>query len=223
VKIGVRHRKREALEVFAGEFAPFGLVAQGMTGVFAGRPRPAPVFRVFHLLADKSATPVSVRIDGAGLPVEIAAGAADARLSTPQLSAASAAAGDGEAPTANGVTVPLRHIAYGRSGDKGDKANIGLMARRPEYVPIIREQVTADRVAKFFAHYAPGEVRGWELPGLNAFNFLIDAVLGGSGGTSTLRYDPQGKSYAAMLLTIPVTVPADVHSAAIPVGQEAVV
>ena len=221
VKIGVRHGKREALEVFAGEFAPFGLVAQGMTGVFAGRPRPAPVFRVFHLLADKSTTPVRVRIDGDSLPVEVAVGTADACLSTPPLTSVGAAAGGGEAPTADAVTVPLRHIAYGRSGDKGDKANIGLMARRPEYVAIIREQVTADRVAKFFAHYAPGSVRGWELPGLNAFNFLIDAVLGGSGGTSTLRYDPQGKSYAAMLLTIPVTVPADVLSAAVP--QEAVV
>jgi hypothetical protein len=222
VKIGVRHREREALEVFAGEFAPLALVAQGMTGVFAGRPRPAPVFRVFHLLADKSATPVSVRLDGDTLPVEVAAGTADARLSTPYMTAAAAAAGNGEARPVDAVTVPLRHIAYGRSGDKGDKANIGLMARRPEYVPIMREQVTADRVAKFFAHYAPGEVRGWELPGLNAFNFLIDAVLGGSGGTSTLRYDPQGKSYAAMLLTIPVTVPADVLSA-VPAGQEAVV
>jgi hypothetical protein len=223
VKIGVRHRERDALEVFAGEFAPFGLVAQGMTGVFAGRPRPAPVFRVFHLLADKTATPVSVRIGGESLPVEVAAGTSDARLSTPQLTAGRATARDGDAPPVDAVTVPLRHIAYGRSGDKGDKANIGLMARRPEYVAIIREQVTADRVARFFAHYAPGEVRSWELPGLNAFNFLIDAVLGGSGGTSTLRYDPQGKSYAAMLLTIPVTVPADVDSAALPPGQEAVV
>jgi hypothetical protein len=73
---------------------------------------------------------------------------------------------------------------------------------------VIRDQVTTERVAAFFAHYQPSSVRRWELPGLGAVNFLIDGVLGGSGGTSTLRYDPQGKSYAAMLLTIPIEVPS---------------
>jgi hypothetical protein len=100
-------------------------------------------------------------------------------------------------------------LAYGRSGDKGDKANIGVMARAPEFAPLIRAQLTVERVAAFFAHYEPTRVERWELPGLNALNFLIDGVLGGSGGTSTLRYDPQGKSYAAVLLTVPVEVPAD--------------
>jgi hypothetical protein len=203
LKIGVRHPDRAALEIFAGEFAPFGLIAQGMTGVFAGRPRIAPVFRVHHLRADKAATPVCVRLGEDVRPVDVTPGTPDARVQTPTLADANA---NGAAPV-GGVTVPLRRLAFARSGDKGDKANIGLMARRPEFAQVIRDQVSVERVAEFFGHYAPGEVRRWELPGLHAVNFLIDGVLGGSGGTSTLRYDPQGKSYAAMLLTLPVTVP----------------
>jgi hypothetical protein len=203
LKIGVRHADKDALNVFASEFAPFGLVAQGMTGVFAGRPRVAPVFRVFHLLADKEATPVSVRLAGDLIPVHVSPGSSAAQVATPPLTDSPANGGQ----AAEVVEVPLRRLAYGRSGDKGDKANIGLMARRAEFAPLIREQVTAERVASFFGHYEPKSVTRWELPGLHALNFLIDGVLGGSGGTSTLRYDPQGKSYAAMLLTLPVRVP----------------
>ena len=207
LKIGVRHPDRRALDVFAGEVAPLGLVAQGMTGLFAGRPRPAPVFRVFHLLIDKASVEVNVKLGGELTPVAVAPGTDAATTATPPLEVASAHSGNGELPT--GVSVPLRRLAFARSGDKGDKANIGIMARRPEFLDVIRNQVTADRVAEFFGHYSPGSVQAWELPGLQAINFLIDSVLGGSGGTSTLRFDPQGKSYAAMLLTLPVTVPAE--------------
>lgn len=222
LKVGVRHPDRTALEVFAGEFAPFGLVAQGMTGVFAGRPRVAPVFRVFHLLVEKAATPVAVRMGEDAMPVAVAPGHSDPRLSTPTLAATPTRHPAGANGTASprGMTVPLRRLAYGRSGDKGDKANIGLMARRPEFAEVIREQVTAERVASFFAHYEPGEVKAWALPGLHAVNFVLDSVLGGSGGTSTLRYDPQGKSYAAMLLTLPVTVPADWDHEGLLAGRE---
>ena len=204
VKIGVRHADREALEIFSKELAPMGLVAQGLAGVFAGRPRVAPVFRVFHLLAAKAATPVTVRLRDAVTPVAVSPGVDDPRLATEQLA---------EPPVATAIpgdfaTVPLRRIAWGRSGDKGDKANIGLIARRPAYAAILHEQVTCERVRRFFGHYVTGDVVRWELPGLHAVNFLLDGVLGGSGGTSSLRYDPQGKSYAAMLLTLPVRVPA---------------
>jgi hypothetical protein len=215
LKVGVRHPDKDALQIFAGEFAPFGLVAQGMTGVFAGRPRVAPVFRVFHLLADKASVPVEVVLGDTRTPVPVSAGTEDAQTSTPALTDEERQTGSNEV-----ATVSLRELAYGRSGDKGDKVNIGLMARRPEFAPIIREQVSARRVAEFFAHYDPGEVRRWELPGLNALNFLIDSVLGGSGGTSTLRYDAQGKSYAAMLLTLPVLVPsAWVHNGRIAAAE----
>lgn len=202
VKIGVRHEHREALEIFAGEFAPMALVAQGMTGFFGGRPRVAPVIRVLHLLVEKSMVPVQLVVGDRVESLDIAPGDPTLEVGTPQLA-------DGVGgPTPDGVSVPLRRLAYGRSGDKGDQANIGVIARRPEFAPIIRDQVTAQRVAAFFAHNLHGDVRRWELPGLHAVNFLLDAVLGGTGGTSTLRYDPQAKTYAAMLLELPVTVPA---------------
>jgi hypothetical protein len=205
LKIGVRHADRDALEIFAGEFAPMALVAQGMTGVFAGRPRPAPVIRVIHLLVEKDSTPVQLRIGGEVVPSQISAGDPDARTRTPPLAEPSH-----RNCHVSGITVPLRRLAYARSGDKGNLANIGLIARRPEFVAVIREQVTAERVSSFFRHYIAGDgVTRWELPGLWAINIVIPAVLGGAGGTSTLRYDPQGKSYAAMLLTLPVTVPSE--------------
>src|SRR5690606_28443329 len=109
-----------------------------------------------------------------------------------------------EGPT---VAVPLRALAWGRSGDKGNHANIGLIARDPAFFPVLAAGVDAPRVAAFFAHYLEGEVRRYVLPGFHALNFLLEDVLGG-GGTASLRYDPQAKTYAQMLLDLPVEVPA---------------
>lgn len=99
----------------------------------------------------------------------------------------------------DGVVVPLRRIAYARSDDQGNDANIGVIARRPEFAAIIREQATAGRVAEAFARLLEGEVMRWKIPGLDAINIVL-RDLGGRGGTSSLRIDPQGKSYAAILL-----------------------
>jgi hypothetical protein len=204
VKIGARHAERAALELLANEFAPMALVAQGMTGYFAGRPRVAPSIGVYHLLVDKSTVDVQVRIDDEATPVRIAPGDPEMRRDTAPLED-----GDGAPPDGRTVTVPLRRLAYARSGDKGNQANIGVIARRPEFAPLIREQLTAERVRTFFAQYLTGGVQRWEMPGLSALNFVLDGALGGKGGTSTLRYDPQGKSYAAMLLRVPIVVPAE--------------
>jgi hypothetical protein len=204
VKIGVKHAERAALDIFATEFVSYSLVAQGMTGFFAGRPRVAPAIVVHHLLVPKADFPVRVLIregdaDERVIDVEVSPGSPDAVTSTPTLP-------ESPAPT-GGRTVPLAEIAVARSGDKGNLANIGVIARKPEYVEILHSQVTAERVAAHLAHLNPGPIRRWALPGINAINIVIDEVLGGTGGTSTLRYDPQGKSYAAMLLTLPVEVP----------------
>ncbi len=103
--------------------------------------------------------------------------------------------------------VPLLALAHGRSGDKGDTANIGIIARDPAYLPLLRAQVTADAVASYFGHLVEGPVRRYELPGLDAFNFVLEAALGG-GGIASLRTDSQGKAYAQMLLDLPIRVPA---------------
>jgi hypothetical protein len=202
VKVALRHADKAALEIFSKEFATMGIVAQGLTGLFAGRPRVAPVFRIYHLLVPKTEVPLSIDMGGEIISAPVFAGSADAVTQTPQLAEPEVGA------IPQGIVVPLRAIAWARSGDKGDRANIGVLARRPEFMGILRDQVTCGRVSAMFGHYLKGPVRRWELGGQNAINILMDAVLGGSGGTSTLRYDPQGKSFAAMLLAMPVTVPA---------------
>ncbi|HEX8744683.1 MAG TPA: acyclic terpene utilization AtuA family protein [Thermoleophilaceae bacterium] len=200
VKIAASHPEREALAILAGEVAPMGLVAQGMTGLFAGRPRPAPVVRLSHALVPRSEVAARVELDGQVEEVEPAAGV-DRALGGEPLPE------DPPAPVEDPVELPLRRIAWGRSGDKGNDANIGLIARRPELAPVIREQVTAARVAEAFGRWLEGPVRRYELPGLDALNIVLEDVLGGSGGTSSLRFDPQGKTYAAILLDLPVAVP----------------
>ncbi len=206
MKLGVLHSERAGVEVFSGEYVPTSLVAQGMTGFFAGRPRPAPVFRVIHLLVDKGMAAPRVTLAGEDVPLSLSPGDPDAKPGTPLLA-------EPTAPPAGGTTqVPLKRLAYGRSGDKGNLANIGLIARRPEFAAPIAAQVTAERVAAFFAHVLRDDavVRRWAVPGLDAINIIMTEVLGGTGGTSTLRYDPQAKSYAAMLLTMPIAVDAEV-------------
>ncbi|HWY23297.1 MAG TPA: hypothetical protein VNX47_00160 [Nevskia sp.] len=103
--------------------------------------------------------------------------------------------------------MPLIALAYGRSGDKGDSANIGVLARRPEFVPLLREQLTAEAVKQYLAHFVKGKAERFELPGLNGFNFLLQEALGG-GGMASLRYDPQGKMLAQVLMDFPLQVPA---------------
>jgi hypothetical protein len=200
VKIAARHPDRAALEVLAREIAPMGLVAQGMTGLTAGRPRPAPVVSLAHVLVDKERVPVAVELDGETAAVRPPAATGEAPVGSDPLPEPD------PPPVSDPVVVPLRALAYARSGDKGNDANIGVIARRAEYAGPIRDQVTAARVAELFARWLDGPVRRYALPGLGAINIVLEDVLGGSGGTSSLRFDPQGKTYAAILLDLPVEV-----------------
>jgi hypothetical protein len=104
------------------------------------------------------------------------------------------------------VEVPLIRLAHGRSGDKGDTANIGVIARRAEFVALLASVLTADVVRNCLAHLVEGEVTRFDWPGLNGWNFVLSHALGG-GGVASLRYDPQGKSYAQILMDLPIRVP----------------
>jgi len=104
--------------------------------------------------------------------------------------------------------VALARIAHGRSGDKGDTVNLGIIARKPEYYSVIEEQVTAARVREHFGIFCRGTVIRYDLPSIHAFNFVLTHALGG-GGTVSLRIDPQGKTYAAALMRMKVLVPDD--------------
>ena len=104
--------------------------------------------------------------------------------------------------------LPLARIAHGRSGDKGDTVNCGIIARKSKYYHIIAEQVTAERVKAHFGDFCKGTVTRYELPKIQAFNFVLTRSLGG-GGTASLRLDPQGKTYAAALMRMMVQIPEE--------------
>lgn len=99
----------------------------------------------------------------------------------------------------------LIELAHARSGDKGDTANIGLIALEPEYYPILVREVTADRVKQHFDGVCEGEVERFEIPNLGALNFLLHKSLDG-GGTLALKADPQGKTYSTALLRMEIDV-----------------
>lgn len=101
--------------------------------------------------------------------------------------------------------VKLIEIAHARSGDKGDTSNVGIIAYKPEYYPILAEQVTAARVKEHFKGICFGEVERFEIPNLHALNFLLHKSLDG-GGTISLRTDAQGKTYSTALLRMEIEV-----------------
>jgi hypothetical protein len=203
MKIGAAHDERAALEIFAREIAPMAVSsAQGLTGFFTGRPKVQPVVRLFSFLHGKAETSVTVEVDGKAVPLSLAADAVT-------VAAAQAAKDFPVAdPGPEAVKVPLVALAWGRSGDKGDIANIGVIARRPEYLTFIRAALTEEKVKDYFAHLCNGRVERFEVPGIHALNFLLHESLGG-GGIASVRIDPQGKGFAQMLLDIHIPVPAD--------------
>jgi hypothetical protein len=104
------------------------------------------------------------------------------------------------------VNVRLLELAHARSGDKGDTANVGVIARKPSYYPLLVRELTAERVAAHFAGMITGPVERFELPNLHALNFLLHGALGG-GGTISLKTDAQGKTLSTALLRLELEVP----------------
>lgn len=105
--------------------------------------------------------------------------------------------------------VPLLRLAHARSGDKGDTANVGVIALRPEFYPVLVEQLTVERVRDHFDGLIKGGVERFELPNLEALNFLLHGALGG-GGTVSLKTDAQGKVLSTAMLRMEVDVPDEV-------------
>ncbi|MBY0512086.1 MAG: DUF1446 domain-containing protein [Rhodospirillaceae bacterium] len=201
LKIGVHHYDKRAVEIFSREIAPASTgTGQGIAGVASGRPPVQPVLRLYSFLLEKNRLKPEVDFNGRRIAVNIP---------TQGQAITNAAPRDEKYPAVNGgesVTVPLIKIAYGRSGDKGDVSNVVIMARKPEFLPAIAQQLTAEAVATYMAHLAKGEVVRYPWPGLHGFNFLLHEALGG-GGVGSIRYDAQGKAHAQMLMDFPVTVP----------------
>ena len=205
VKIGALHDDKKALGLFAREIAQAATgMAPGLSGLVGGRPKPFPRIRLFSTLVSKNSIPVTVNLEGDTIPVSIPAGAPFDPASLPADPRGETASGD--------VAVPLVKLAWARSGDKGNHANIGVIARRPEYLPFINAALGEEAVADYMQHVLDpdtGSVSRWSLPGMNAFNFLLKNALGG-GGIASLRIDPQGKAFAQQLLDMPVMVSEEI-------------
>jgi hypothetical protein len=200
--LAVTHPSKQALELFAREIAPAGTSwAPGTTGA-GGRPSVVPAIKQYAFLIDKARVQARVTLlGGEGFDIAVPTGGA-------ALEASTAAAASDALPAGPTREVPLIELAYARSGDKGDTSNIGVIARRPENLPLLRAQLTEDAVAAYLAHVVRGRVRRYDLPGIHALNFVCEQALGG-GGMASLRNDPLGKGMAQVLLTMPVRVPAD--------------
>lgn len=202
LRVAVRHPQKEALELFAREIAPAGTSwAPGTTGA-DGRPRPSPSIHQVAFMLDKRLLAPQVVVDGTATPVSVPAG--QPPVPPPPEAPERDEAPLAEAPT---VVVPLLRVAWGRSGDKGDTCNIGIIARQPHWLPVLRAQLTAGAVAGWLAHLVEGGVTRYDVPGLHALNFVCTQALGG-GGMASLRNDPLGKGMAQVLLQMPVRVPA---------------
>ena len=113
----------------------------------------------------------------------------------------------------------LREIAHARAGDKGDSSNIGVIAYLPQDYPLLLEQVTVDAVRRHFGPLIKGNITRYELPNVEALNFVLENALGG-GVTRSLSLDPHGKSYGALILTLPITVDEQVAERLIAQGRQ---
>jgi hypothetical protein len=200
--LAVAHRDKRALELFAREIAPAGTSwSPGTTGA-AGRPRVTPSVKQYGFLLDKSRVTASVTLDGETVQVPTMPAGQPLPAAAPQAALPEASP---QGPTRE---VPLIELAYARSGDKGDISNIGVIARRPEDLPLLRAQLTETAVAKYLAHLVKGRVTRYEVPGIHGFNFVCEAALDG-GGIASLRNDALGKGMAQVLLAMPVRIPLD--------------
>ena len=222
VKIAVKHPSAAGVALFLKEMTGQALAAPPGLCSFAGaRARPSPVVRLFSFRVPASGIAVEVDIEG-NCSLCLPPPAIPPR----DLPPAPVPPRPPEQVEGAMVEVSLESLAWARSGDKGDKANIGVIAREIEFLPYIANALTEAAVAARFAHFlAPGQARPVErfyLPGIAALNFLLHGVLGG-GGIASLRVDAQGKAYAQVLLATAVPVPASLvtaHRLTISDGEE---
>jgi hypothetical protein len=199
LRLTVNHVDKSALEAFSREFAAPGTSwAPGTTG-FSGRPNVSPVLEQFSFLLDKAL--VSPKVVFAGESTSVPSPVNDPQIAPAPIVAHEETVGPGPRRI-----VPLVRIAWGRSGDKGDVSNIGLLARTPALYAVLKQEVTAERVAAHLAHLVRGPVSRYELPGVHGINLVCEQALAG-GGMASPRNDALGKGMAQLLLDLPVNVP----------------
>ena len=209
VKIAVHHQDKKALGIFAREIAQAATaMAPGLTGLVGGRPKPSPMIRLFSFLWPKDQIDVSYTLADASKQVIIGQGEclADGVQSSTALVTTDTNIAVAECDSATA----LINLAMARSGDKGDHCNVGILARDPAYLPYIQNAVQPEKIRQYLSHVmgVHSDVKLYALPGLDAFNLMLEQALGG-GGIASLRIDPQGKAMAQQLLDMPISLPAE--------------
>ena len=200
LRIVVNHFQKEALSIFSKELAQAVTgMAAGVINYLGGRPKVSPSIHLFSFLLPKDQIKIIVEMNNKIFQV------ATYESRTTKRKSHNSYLKKEIPPFENDHLVPLIKLAYARSGDKGDHANIGVIARRKEYFDFINRELSPSRLSKFFSHVLKGDVLKWELPGIHGLNFLLKNSLGG-GGMASLNLDPQGKAYAQQLLEYPIPV-----------------
>ena len=201
LRLMATHKRKDALMILSREMAQAATgMAAGVMNYLGGRPPISSSIHLFSFLLPKDQLTIEIHSNKKTTPIIIATGGGhvpkkECGRVTPDTSII-------EKIT---TLVPLIKIAFARSGDKGDHANIGVIARRPEFLPYIQNELSSDAVAKYFSHVLDGEVFSWDVPGINGLNFLLKNSLGG-GGMASLNIDPQGKAYAQQLLEYEIPI-----------------
>jgi len=211
LRIAVTHADKKAASIFSREIAPAGTsYAPGTSGNFGmGRPNVTPLVKLFSCFVPKHLQMPKVQVGSEMLDyiepqrrvvVEV----------TNSTSAALVASEQAQSQT-QGVVIPqellgkpLITIAHGRSGDKGDTSNVGIVARKAEYWPLLRRLLRPERVSHYLAHLVKGEIHTFELPQVQAFNLVMKEALDG-GGMTSMRNDPLGKGMAQILLNMKIS------------------
>ncbi|MDC3130658.1 DUF1446 domain-containing protein [bacterium] len=203
LKFASKHQDIRAVGIMLKESVGLGLATPpGLSGFVGGRPKPSPIVRLFSFLIDKDQ--IKVTIDNGTSQYEIKSSSSkEFNLNNIKKTTAP----NFEDVTEKLIDVPLIKVAFGRSGDKGNKANIGIIARDPKFYPAICNFLDEKVVKDCFSNFLEGSVERYFLPGSNSLNFILNDVLGG-GGPASLRNDPQGKAYAQILLDQTITIPA---------------
>lgn len=202
LRIMAKHLKKEALILFSKE------IAQAVTGMtpgvmnyMGGRPKVSRSIHLQSFLLDKNLVSMGFDINNEKSLIHPYKKNNKIIINKTKIKFNS---------TVEGLnldsSVPLIKLAYARSGDKGDHANIGIIARKPEYLPFIKNALTSTNLSTYFNHVLKGDIKVWDVPGISGINFLLKHSLGG-GGMASLNIDPQGKAYAQQILEyeIPIT------------------
>lgn len=206
LRLTVTHIKKEALDLFAKEIAPAGTsFAPGTTGAGGGRPAVSPRIRQFAFLWPKNKVAVSLWDINTDCATSVMAYAEAQKpiLEKPSFGLAI----QSEIPVGDRfIEGPLIQWAYARSGDKGNISNIGVIARKAEYLPYIKSALSTEAVKNYLSFSVKGNVTRYDLPGIDAINFVCEQALDG-GGMASLRNDALGKGMAQILLSMPIRMP----------------